>query len=91
MPYIIFTGKDCSRCEHAKKEVDAYVEHDAKYHSQPHEGWRDAPMEYIEFMAQLSIQNNVLPVIYDLDKGEFVQGDELEELVGKCLDGVCKL
>lgn len=83
MKYMIFGAENCPRCAMVKKRLESMggdvIVHDSEYHSQPQEGWREKPIEYMEHLAQVSAQNQELPAVYCCEADNWVDVDELLE------------
>jgi len=93
MRYLVFSSDDCGRCKAVSKMLGSYNTEifSAKEQRKPLEDWRDNPLLHIDYLAQLSMQNDELPVVYDKFKGRFLPWEEIEVIAGACEGGVCKI
>ena len=91
MRYLIISKEDCPRCEAAKQKLKPHDELLASVYRTPLEGWRENLIVHIDFLAQLSMQNDELPAVYDKELKRYLSLDELNEILGECVGGVCRL
>jgi len=81
MLYKVFGSDVCPRCKKAAAKLTRLghiVEHHiAAYHCKPQDDWRDRWVDYVELRAQLSLQNEELPVIYCVDEHRWIKMEEL--------------
>ena len=91
----IFGSEDCSRCAEVASYLIAKGKivniHNAEWHSQRQEGWKDRTEDFVDFMTLLNWQEHKLPVVYDTNDERFLDWEEIEEMCSDCVDGVCKI
>jgi len=86
MQYKIYGAENCIRCERAKNKLladgnEITEEHDAEAHSKGDlSGWRDRPIDFAEFKAQLCMFSDELPVIYNITTGKFLSKERTNQL-----------
>lgn len=88
MKFKLFGKPKCPACRKAKRAIKKagyeIEEHDAEYHGELHDGWKDNHDNSIDFKAALAMDGQLaLPVIF-VDEGEGWNQISVEEVL-KCV------
>ena len=87
MKFKVFTKDGCGACRRVKRAITRagyeYEEHNAEYHGELHDGWKDKLENSIDFKAELARSGQLeLPVVF-VDNGHGWKPITVEEAL-KC-------